>query len=271
MILVMGPHLEQKGETKTRMDISDTRENGTIPQDPEDKTMLCASNFEDHSFDVEAISDNVRSGREDKELDIIGCTSSGDPGIVEAECLDATENSSSFDDTVSGTEDGLVMSDHEVESPFDDAFPFDGCDGGLRMRKKRLTDHWRRFIRPLMWRCKWIELQIKEFQSQALKYDRELAEYGRQKHSEFEKFAIDGVDTKSKPFSGQRQRMKIMKRRKRKRVEETTDVASYMSHHNMFSYYGMYFVIPANAVLFAYQESHKLSLFSYALPFCPRI
>ncbi|XP_021908007.1 uncharacterized protein LOC110822254 isoform X2 [Carica papaya] len=231
----MGPHLEQKGETKTRMDISDTRENGTIPQDPEDKTMLCASNFEDHSFDVEAIIDNVPGGREDKELDIIGCTSSGDPGIVEAECQDATENSSSFDDTVSGPENGLVTSDHEVESPFDDTLPFEGYDGVLRMRKRRLTDHWRRFIRPLMWRCKWIELRVKEFQSQALKYDKELAEYDQQKQSEFEKFAIDGVDTRSQPFSGERQ--KIMKRKKRKRIEETTDIASYMSHHNMFSYY----------------------------------
>lgn len=88
-----------------------------------------------------------------------------------------------------------------------------------------------------MWRCKWIELRVKEFQSQALKYDKELAEYDQQKQSEFEKFAIDGVDTRSQPFSGERQ--KIMKRKKRKRIEETTDIASYMSHHNMFSYYGM--------------------------------
>ncbi|XWS29738.1 hypothetical protein CRYUN_Cryun24cG0056300 [Craigia yunnanensis] len=28
-----------------------------------------------------------------------------------------------------------------------------------------------------------------------------------------------------------------MKRRKRKRVEDTADLASYMSHHNLFSYY----------------------------------
>lgn len=87
-----------------------------------------------------------------------------------------------------------------------------------------------------MWRCKWIELQIKELQSQALKYDRELAVYDQRKQN----FTIEGFDAKSLPFSRQL-RNKVMTRKKRKRVEETVDVTSYMSQHNLFSYYGMKF------------------------------
>lgn len=108
-------------------------------------------------------------------------------------------------------------------------------------RKKKLTDHWRRFVRPIMWRCKWIELQIKEFQSQALKYDREIADYDRRKRVEYEKLALEGIDARSHPFSCQIRRNQVMKRKKRKRVEETTDLASYMSQHNLFSYYGTVF------------------------------
>lgn len=106
-----------------------------------------------------------------------------------------------------------------------------------------MTDHWRRFILPLMWRCKWLELQLKEFKSQALTYDREVAEYDQRKKFEYEKFTFEGLDVKSQPFPCQIQRKKVMKRRKRKRVEDTADLASYMSRHNLFSYYGMTFMI----------------------------
>lgn len=107
------------------------------------------------------------------------------------------------------------------------------------LRKKKLTDHWQRFIRPIMWRCKWIELQIKKFQSQALRYDRELAEYDQRKQFGFEESTLEDLDAKSQPFSCQSQKIQLMKRKKRKRVEDTMDVASYMSCHNLFSYYGM--------------------------------
>lgn len=87
-----------------------------------------------------------------------------------------------------------------------------------------------------MWRCKWIELQIKEFQSQALKYDRELAEHEQRK--QIDTFAEEGFDARSRPFLGCTQSKKVMKRKKRRRVEEMTDITSYMLQHNLFSYYG---------------------------------
>lgn len=109
-------------------------------------------------------------------------------------------------------------------------------------RKKKLTTHWRRFISPLRWRCKWLELKLKQLQSQALKYDKELAAYDYRKQQKFAKFTSDGFDTKSVPLAGQIRRKKVMKRNRRKRVEETCNVASYMSDHSVFSYSGMKFL-----------------------------
>ncbi|GLT91573.1 hypothetical protein SLE2022_094550 [Rubroshorea leprosula] len=140
---------------------------------------------------------------EDVDVDIINCIKETDIRPAEIEDPDATECSSSFADTTSDTEKHSGPSDAEEESQFfgDEAFgsAYDAFSNVLQMRKKKLTSHWRSFIRPLMWRCKWTELRIKEIESQALK-------------------------------------KKVIKRRKRKKVEETTDITSYMSRHNLFSY-----------------------------------
>lgn len=107
----------------------------------------------------------------------------------------------------------------------------------LIIRKKKLTTHWRSFIHPLMWRCKWVELQIKKLQSQAQHYDRELEAYNKQKQTQLDNSTtIDGV--KSLPFSRKNARPDIFKRKKRRRTEATMDVAAYMSRHNLFSCYG---------------------------------
>lgn len=81
-----------------------------------------------------------------------------------------------------------------------------------------MTTHWNKFICPLMWRLKWLELKIKELQSQDKKYDSQLAKYAQIEQSEFDAMS------------------KLTKRKKRKRVEDTTNIASYMSQHNLFSY-----------------------------------
>ncbi|KAK2657578.1 hypothetical protein Ddye_010630 [Dipteronia dyeriana] len=208
--------------------------------------MPCASNIEDDNtlqmgvlFDGEA--NKVQNRSEDVEVNMTNCTKSNDHVMVEDDCKDPSENSSSFGDTVSGSENGTRMDGGDVEE-VDSTF----CggdrsssifDGSLSMRNKRLSNHWRRFVRPIVWRCKWAELQIKELQSQALKYDRELAKYDQRKQFELEKSTSEGYDAKSQSFSCQNGRNQVMKRKKRKRVEETTDLASYMSHHNLFSYY----------------------------------
>ncbi|KAI7979116.1 hypothetical protein LOK49_Contig508G00006 [Camellia lanceoleosa] len=192
------------------------------------KSLMCISNPEDAFIELEGEFDEQINAPEGDD----------DIRVAEAEDSDATDYSSSFGGTVSGTENCSGSSDAEVESCFygDEGFGFDGFSSVFRMRKKKLTAHWKSFIRPLMWRCKWTELKIKEFQSQASKYSRELAAYDQRKQLELDQFTLENLGSKSLPFTFQSHGKKVMKRRKRKRVEDTTDIASYISQHNLFSY-----------------------------------
>lgn len=172
----------------------------------------------------------------DSEVDIIECTTASDVRFAKDEDPDATEYSSSFGNTTSGAENHSELSETEVESWFcgNSSPEFNLFHYSFPMRKKKLTSHWRNFIRPLMWRCKWTELRIKEIESQALKYSEELAAYDRRKHS-YQSVLEDG-GSKFLPFSSQHYKGRAMKRRKRKRVEDATDLTSYMLSHNLFSY-----------------------------------
>lgn len=114
----------------------------------------------------------------------------------------------------------------------------------LFCRKRKLTAHWQNFIRPLMWRCKWTELRIKEIESQALKYSRALAVYEQEKVPAHDP-TMEDFFSKTFPFSSQYYRRKAMKRRKRKKIEDAIDISSYMSHHNLFSYFGTSFNLVA--------------------------
>ncbi|XP_061347797.1 uncharacterized protein LOC133293277 isoform X2 [Gastrolobium bilobum] len=182
------------------------------------------------------------SGRnEDEEVDIIGCTNSGKALVVEDSCEDVTEGSSSFGDTGSGSENASYFSDAEVESRMRaDNASSSMCDDDwselIRPRKKKVTVHWRSFIRPIMWHCKWIELQLRQLQSQALKYEKELAAYNYRKQLDFSHLTLDDSGIKSMPISGRMHRNKVMRRTRRKRVEEKCDLASYMSKHSLFSH-----------------------------------
>ncbi|KAJ1443685.1 hypothetical protein SESBI_00281 [Sesbania bispinosa] len=179
-----------------------------------------------------------RGDEEDVQVNIIGngCISFGGKAVEDTcEDLTATEcsSSSSFGDTGSGLEtaSGSAFSDSEVESVL-----YDDWSEPPRLRKKKTTDHWRRFIRPLMWRCKWIELQLKKLNFQALKYEKELAAYDYKKEVEFSRFTMEGFGVKSVPISDGIYKNKVMKRKKRKRAEEC-DLSSYVSNHTIFSYY----------------------------------
>ncbi|KAK7362703.1 hypothetical protein VNO77_04823 [Canavalia gladiata] len=182
---------------------------------------------------------STTKGFEDLEVDIVSWTNKGDISSKN-EDPDATEYSSSFADTTSDAENCSRLSDAEVESEFlgDNGLvgTFDASGSAFPMRKRKLTDHWRNFIRPLMWRCKWTELRIKEIDSQILKYSEELAEYDKRKHMEPDKFTLEEFGSKSLPFLSEQRRSKAKKRRKRKKVEDTTEMASYTSHHYIFSY-----------------------------------
>ncbi|OVA12255.1 hypothetical protein BVC80_1779g26 [Macleaya cordata] len=215
-----------------------------VPLTQDDKNLRCLNNCEDTNFDMEALLDQqtlAPAATESEDVEIIECTNASEIRLPEGDDPDATEYSSSFGDTVSGNDDGSRLSDAEVESQFngDNGLGdnvFDGFSSLFPMRKKRLTAHWRRYIRPLMWRCKWVELRIKEFRAQALKYDRELAAYEQRKQLELGQYASEGCG-RTLPFCRQIYKKKAMKRRKRKKIEDTVDIPSYMSFHNLFSYY----------------------------------
>ena len=131
------------------------------------------------------------------------------------------------------------------------------CD--YMIRKKKLSARWRKFVRPVMWRCKWVELQLRELQSQVSKYDRELAECNRKKQCELDRDPTEDLGIKLVPFVSQNQSVKLMKRKKRKRVEETIDVASYTSSHSLLSYYGVNSFNFTLSLVFGHLFSRNLS------------
>ncbi|KAL5203365.1 hypothetical protein ABZP36_014317 [Zizania latifolia] len=190
------------------------------------------------------------NGVVDWDVDIVG----PDGGaacrqLVKTEDHDATECSSSFGVTLSGSEDDTrpsEISDIEVDSPFC-RYPSNGDAAALMdaavsdnmdrlLKKKRVTDHWRKYISPLMWRCQWLELRMKDLQSQVSRYDTELAVLKHEKELQTKMIELDCSSSRSVPFSSQCCR-RTMKRRKRKRSEEKMNVSSYISNHTVFSYY----------------------------------
>ncbi|KAK9157775.1 hypothetical protein Scep_004349 [Stephania cephalantha] len=205
------------------------------------KNFGCASNCEDTTFNAEAVvaQDSIVQGI---DVDVVHCTTdASEVKLVTDNDPEATECSSSFGESVSDAEDGSRLSEAEVESRFcgDDGMDpnvFEGFDGVFRFRKKKLTTHWRRYVRPLMWRCRWIELKMKELRTQSLKYDKILATIGQRKHFDSDTFPYE-CGMKLLPYPGIGHRQRVMRRRNRKRIEETVDIPSYMSHHNLFSYY----------------------------------
>ncbi|CDP09443.1 unnamed protein product [Coffea canephora] len=231
----MGPELELKARSYG-VTSSWGKENRVLSIDSKDEYVKSESNCDDCALEMSNCNKDV-------EVNITGLATSDGNGLVEAEGQDATDSfsSSSFDDTDSDSEAAVDTSDAEVGSGLhgycSSSLAVDRLNDIFRMRKKRLTSHWRTFIQPLMWRCKWVELQVKKLRSQALKYDREVVNHDQRKHYLLENLPLEGCGVKSPPCSTDGPTDKVMRRKKRRRLEDTTDVTSYMSHHNLFSYF----------------------------------
>ncbi|KAG4393551.1 hypothetical protein AAZX31_03G099000 [Glycine max] len=235
----MGLNLELKSHSENVNALAFSRQRVLVP---------VKVNMGDDAFGVETVPIKQipsSGGDEDVEVDIIGCSNLGKPFLMEDSCEDSPECSSSFGDSGSGAENASSFSDTEVESRkcADDPSSskcddwFESCQGRKKRMTKSLTSHWRRFIHPMSWRCKWIELQMKQLQSQARKYEKELAAYNHSKQLDLAHFTLEDSNIKSIPISDRMHRNKVMKRNKRKRVEEQCDIESYMSNHSLFSYY----------------------------------
>ncbi|KAK6162630.1 hypothetical protein DH2020_002471 [Rehmannia glutinosa] len=217
------------------MEVSTYKANGIFAKELEDELMKFTTKCEDYEVQGHLIKQTEEVQKNtDAEVNITECTKSMGNKPVTAEYQDTTEGSSSFDDSDYGAENDGSVDESEVLSDFRgdaaSALGFDGFGEKFRMRKKKLTPHWRTFIQPLTWRCKWAELQIKKLQSQAQQYERELEAYNKQKQNRLENSTvIDGV--KSLPFSRVVASSDVLKRKKRRMTEATTDVAAYMSQN----------------------------------------
>lgn len=233
--------LERK--PKSSVKIAATGKTNTVPSISERKDFNCRSNYRHNTVQMEntlsAQTTKASNSSMDVAVDVTGFARSSDIRLATKADPDETEYSSSFVDSTSENDNG--SSDAEVESRFYDdsglSSSFDGFSSLFPIRKKKLTSHWRDFIRPIMWRCKWAELKMKELQLQEAKYNREISAHDRKRHREFDQASLDESGSKSLPFIHPRHRKKAMKRRKRKRVEHGTDIATHMSTHNLFSYF----------------------------------
>lgn len=190
--------------------------------------------------DVEVDLINCKNDEEDVEVDIINCTSDDECVFVQSHSDDATASSSSFDDTNFDVGNCGYESDNEAMSELrTDGEPmraFGGSSDLLSARKKRVTSHWKKFVQPIMWRCKWVELQLRKFQSLAIDYEKEIEKYNQTKHLKYGNFVLEDRCAKSMPFFHDSQREKPLKRKIRKNHEET-DTEAFMSQHNLFSYF----------------------------------
>ncbi|CAL4978562.1 unnamed protein product [Urochloa decumbens] len=166
------------------------------------------------------------------------CTNGGPlvvaPDIARDQGCDTSECSSSFGGTTSGFEGEVDESEPEVNS----VISARGNGGGSSKlpRRKKVTDEWRNYVRPILWRCQWLELQMKELSSQVSVYDRELALIKKEKELEQLVCKANGSMSESiEIYEGYGN--SIMKRRKRKSHEKNVDASLYIDKHQILSYY----------------------------------
>uniref|UniRef100_I1NMK7 Uncharacterized protein n=1 Tax=Oryza glaberrima TaxID=4538 RepID=I1NMK7_ORYGL len=158
---------------------------------------------------------------------------SADPANDE-EDGDTTECSSSFGNSCCETDDEADHGGSEVDSPFSENA--DGVQALIRPRKKKVTAEWRSAVRPMMWRCQWLELRMKDLLSQVSKYDRELALINKGKELQQAVNMTNGSRSESVQSSKGRENS-CMERRKRRRLEETVNTSLYIKKHEILSYF----------------------------------
>uniref|UniRef100_A0A0D9V091 Uncharacterized protein n=1 Tax=Leersia perrieri TaxID=77586 RepID=A0A0D9V091_9ORYZ len=158
---------------------------------------------------------------------------SSDP-LNDEEDGDTTECSSSFGNSCCETDGEADRGDSEVNSPFSENV--DGDQAFMQLRKKKVTAEWRSAVRPMLWRCQWLELRMKDLLSQVSKYDRELALIKKGKELQQAVNKTNGSRLESAQlFKGHEN--SCMERRKRRRHEEIVDTSLYIKKHKILSYF----------------------------------
>ncbi|KAL2634451.1 hypothetical protein R1flu_005930 [Riccia fluitans] len=215
------------------------------------RNTLLKQDFE-KSEGVRRDSKNSRMNHVEEEVkvEILDCTTG--PEDLRRDFKDeATECSSSFGYTQSEEQsdpDGdEVQQNPEVESQLRDgngaltsAFAEeDEMGGGNERSKKALNAEWKKYRRGIEWRCRWLEVRLNELRARSEKYDRILQER-KAKNPWTGADVLPGEETSARtselkdvPIKGQ----PVLKRRRRKQVENSVDLDVYMARHPLFSRY----------------------------------
>ncbi|KAH7301285.1 hypothetical protein KP509_23G018800 [Ceratopteris richardii] len=145
----------------------------------------------------------------------------------------ATECSSSFSSTHSEWDDEIC----EVESKWWDG---NGATTAAKdvsvtskRRKRALDDNWKRYRSGIEWRCRWLELRIQRLQSVANKHAKFLETIESCKWKCSQELSSARTSDLSMSF----QQCHVLRRRKRRKAEESLDCMSQMSIHPVFSRY----------------------------------
>ncbi|KAL3350152.1 hypothetical protein AABB24_022922 [Solanum stoloniferum] len=236
----MGRELENKQNTDMILEASAKKQNGSDSKELEASYANCAINYEDHTSLAEQVKEEAH-GIEDDEIDIIECTDPADNVLVQSDSEELTESSSSFGSIFSESENCTAMNDTECTSEYNgDAtaeLAFSRFGDIFRMTRKKVTPHWRDFIQPIRQRCKLIELKLHLLQSQSRKYEKQMRDDNHQMKLQMGSVPLEDLGSKSLPFSCNSLRDNVVKRKKRRRTEDTLDIAAYMSHHPLFSFF----------------------------------
>ncbi|EMS55068.1 hypothetical protein TRIUR3_21659 [Triticum urartu] len=103
-------------------------------------------------------------------------------------------------------------------------------------RRKKVTAEWRNAVRPMLWRCEWLELRMKDLLSQVSKYDGQLALIEQEKELQRATSKTNGCRQESGKNCRDHETIS-MERRKRKRHEDTVDTSLYLKKHKILSYF----------------------------------
>lgn len=136
----MGPELESNGKSGVTPEAPSSKENGVVSADSTEKCLKCDTNYGGSTLEVSGcvVEPLVACRSNEAEAGVTRFTNPGVDGLVKAECQEATENSSSFDETNSGIENSGNLSDSEVMSSFhtdgSSALPLNGFPDIFRLR-----------------------------------------------------------------------------------------------------------------------------------------
>lgn len=147
----------------------------------------------------------------------------------------ATDCSSSFGDTqASLTED---EEDGQAESELrngNGAMVLSDDIPSSNRKKKAVNSEWKTYRQGIEWRCRWLELRVKELQVLSIKYNEMLVTRKSMPSQELEQQESISART-SAIYNGSHHR--ALRRLQRRKEEENVDSKMHMSKHPVFSRY----------------------------------